>query len=136
VGSDTAGVLPGYLRGADRSAVQAAGRSDRLTLGRRSAGQGSRPQPGASLLQTRRYRVDPKSAKGTRAVVEANCRLYRKSSAKRNYELFPARSHFILGQAGWEEVADYAPDWARQNGVSASVPGADDSFASRTGVHP
>jgi alpha-beta hydrolase superfamily lysophospholipase len=29
-----------------------------------------------------------------------------------DYKEFPGRSHFTLGQPGWEEVADYALDWA------------------------
>jgi alpha-beta hydrolase superfamily lysophospholipase len=43
---------------------------------------------------------------------EANARHYRKSGAITDYEEFPGRSHYILGQDGWEEVADYALDWA------------------------
>lgn len=45
-------------------------------------------------------------------VVEANFKLYRKSSAITEYKEFPERSHYTLGQAGWEEVADYALSWA------------------------
>ena len=37
---------------------------------------------------------------------------YRKSSAITEYKEFPGRSHYIIGQDGWEEVADYALDWA------------------------
>ena len=37
---------------------------------------------------------------------------YSKSPAVTEYKEFPGRSHFILGQQGWEEVADYALDWA------------------------
>jgi len=55
------------------------------------------------------------------AVVEANFRLYRKSSARTDYRLFTGRTHFILGQAGWEEVADYALEWAARN----AAPGDD-----------
>jgi signal transduction histidine kinase len=29
------------------------------------------------------------------------------------YKEFPGRTHFIIGQSGWEEVADYVLDWAR-----------------------
>ena len=28
------------------------------------------------------------------------------------YKEFPGRAHYTLGQDGWEEVADYALDWA------------------------
>jgi pimeloyl-ACP methyl ester carboxylesterase len=37
---------------------------------------------------------------------------YRKSSAITDYKEFPGRAHFIIGQEGWEEVADYALAWA------------------------
>jgi pimeloyl-ACP methyl ester carboxylesterase len=37
---------------------------------------------------------------------------YRKSSAITDFKEFPGRTHFIIGQDGWEEVADYALAWA------------------------
>ena len=37
---------------------------------------------------------------------------YEKSPALTEYKEFPGRSHFIIGQDGWEEVADYALRWA------------------------
>jgi alpha-beta hydrolase superfamily lysophospholipase len=40
---------------------------------------------------------------------------YRKSSAITEYKEFPGRAHFIIGQNGWEEVADYALDWATEH---------------------
>ena len=46
------------------------------------------------------------------SVVEANFKLYNKSTAVTAYKEFPERTHFTLGQAGWEEVADYALEWA------------------------
>jgi pimeloyl-ACP methyl ester carboxylesterase len=46
------------------------------------------------------------------SVVKANYNLYRKSNAVTDYKEFPERSHYTLGQPGWEEVADYALDWA------------------------
>ena len=49
------------------------------------------------------------------AVNKANCKLYRKSAAVTDYKEFPGRSHYIVGQDGWEEVADYALDWAEQH---------------------
>jgi alpha-beta hydrolase superfamily lysophospholipase len=47
-------------------------------------------------------------------------RHYRKSAAVTEYKEFPGRSHFIIGQDGWEEVADYALSWALEH---AAVPG-------------
>jgi pimeloyl-ACP methyl ester carboxylesterase len=41
-----------------------------------------------------------------------NFKKYRKSEAITEYKEFPERSHYTLGQPGWEEVADFAIDWA------------------------
>ncbi len=38
-----------------------------------------------------------------------------KSAAVTEYKEFPGRSHFTIGQEGWEEVADYALDWATEH---------------------
>jgi pimeloyl-ACP methyl ester carboxylesterase len=48
-------------------------------------------------------------------VNKANWRLYRKSPAVTDYQEFPGRSHFIIGQDGWQEVADYALNWAEEH---------------------
>jgi pimeloyl-ACP methyl ester carboxylesterase len=37
---------------------------------------------------------------------------YRRSEAVTDYKEFPCRSHYTVGQDGWEAVADYALDWA------------------------
>ena len=51
------------------------------------------------------------------AVNQSNAKHYEQSTALTEYKEFPGRSHFTVGQAGWEEVADYALDWAiRQTG--------------------
>jgi pimeloyl-ACP methyl ester carboxylesterase len=42
---------------------------------------------------------------------------YEKSPALTEYKEFPGRSHFIIGQDGWEEVADYALRWAVDHAV-------------------
>jgi len=47
----------------------------------------------------------------------ANFRKYERSTAVTDYREFPGRTHWIIGQPGWEEVADHAMDWlARQLG--------------------
>ncbi len=48
------------------------------------------------------------------AVTRANAKLQHHSKAITAYKEFPGKSHFILGQPGWEEVADFALDWAIQ----------------------
>ena len=49
------------------------------------------------------------------SVVEANFKLYSKSKAVTEYKAFPGRTHYTLGQRGWEDVADYALTWAETN---------------------
>jgi len=40
-----------------------------------------------------------------------NYRNYAKSPAVTAFKEFPGRSHLLIAQRGWEEVADYALDW-------------------------
>jgi pimeloyl-ACP methyl ester carboxylesterase len=47
------------------------------------------------------------------AVVRANARAYRNSLATTEYKEFPGRTHFIVAQSGWREVAGFAIDWVR-----------------------
>jgi alpha-beta hydrolase superfamily lysophospholipase len=46
-------------------------------------------------------------------IVKANVRAYRHSTAVTEYKEFADRTHFIIGQSGWEEVANYSLDWTR-----------------------
>jgi pimeloyl-ACP methyl ester carboxylesterase len=46
-------------------------------------------------------------------VVRANARAYRNSLAITEYMEFPGRTHFIICQSGWQQVANFALDWAR-----------------------
>ena len=46
-------------------------------------------------------------------IVKANLRAYRHSTAVTEYKEFPGRTHFIIGQSGWEEVANFSLGWAR-----------------------
>ena len=56
------------------------------------------------------------------AVNESNAKHYRRSKAVTAYKEFPGRSHYTLGQDGWEEVADYALDWALTQTTPAPQP--------------
>jgi len=49
------------------------------------------------------------------AVNESNVKHYRHTKSVTDYKEFPGRSHYIVGQEGWEEVADYALEWAVEN---------------------
>jgi pimeloyl-ACP methyl ester carboxylesterase len=53
------------------------------------------------------------------AVNRENTRRYRRSSALTAYREFPGRSHYTVGQPGWEEVADFALSWALNPTVAA-----------------
>jgi pimeloyl-ACP methyl ester carboxylesterase len=46
------------------------------------------------------------------AVNESNVKHYRHTKSVTAYKEFPGRSHYIVGQEGWKEVADYALEWA------------------------
>jgi pimeloyl-ACP methyl ester carboxylesterase len=49
------------------------------------------------------------------SVNRANVRQYRRSTAVTDFVEFPGRSHLIVAQTGWEEVAEYALSWAQQH---------------------
>lgn len=46
------------------------------------------------------------------ALNRKNFRKYRGSPAVTEYKEFPGRSHYIIAERGWEEVAQYALDWS------------------------
>ena len=47
------------------------------------------------------------------ALNRKNFRKYSASSVVTEYKEFPGRSHYIIAEPGWEEVADYALKWAQ-----------------------
>ena len=55
---------------------------------------------------------------------------YRNSKALTEYKEFAGRSHYTLGQNGWEEVADYALDWARNHGAPDTAGSSSSSSSS------
>jgi pimeloyl-ACP methyl ester carboxylesterase len=50
------------------------------------------------------------SAKFTKQIADS----YNDRNSIVNYKSFEGRSHFICGENGWEEVADYVLDWIRK----------------------
>lgn len=56
---------------------------------------------------------------------------YAKSGAVTEYKLFPGRSHWTIAEPGWEEVADYALDWATTYARTRQAP-ASGSIAATT----
>jgi pimeloyl-ACP methyl ester carboxylesterase len=53
------------------------------------------------------------------SVNRANVKLQRKAPSATDYREFPARSHFP-GQDGWDEVADFALNWAVEHAGAAA----------------
>src|ERR671933_178516 len=46
---------------------------------------------------------------------------YHNTNAVTDYKEFPGRSHYTVGQDGWEEVADYALKWAEEKATQAAA---------------
>ena len=62
------------------------------------------------------------------SINKSNARKYRKSAAITDYKEFAGRSHFTIGQPGWEEVADYALEWAATAATKPEVRSRDQSW--------
>lgn len=56
------------------------------------------------------------------AVDRSTAKHYAKSTALTDYHEFPGRSHFTIGQEGWEELADYALAWAVKHAAGSRPP--------------
>ena len=52
------------------------------------------------------------------SVNQSNVKHYRHTESTTDYKEFEGRSHYIVGQEGWEEVADYALEWAQEHAVA------------------
>jgi len=48
---------------------------------------------------------------------KSNYDKYEPSASVTDFKAFAGRTHFIIGQKDWEEVADYILDWLNDNGV-------------------
>lgn len=48
---------------------------------------------------------------------KSNFEKYKASASVTDFKEFPGRTHFLIGQKGWEEVADYVASWLNQKGV-------------------
>ncbi len=48
---------------------------------------------------------------------KTNYSQYKQSSSVTDFKEFAGRTHFIVGQKGWEEVADYILSWLNDKGV-------------------
>lgn len=55
------------------------------------------------------------------SMVKENAKRQSKSKAITAYMEFPGRTHYTLGQEGWEEVADFALSWATANSPTTAA---------------
>jgi len=46
---------------------------------------------------------------------EKNAQAYSAEAGVVALKIFPARGHFICGEPGWEEVADFTAEWIQEN---------------------
>jgi pimeloyl-ACP methyl ester carboxylesterase len=63
------------------------------------------------------------------SVNRANLRKYRRSAATTDFVEFPGRSHLIVAQSGWEEVADHALSWAQKHVAVPTLAGSLEAMA-------
>lgn len=45
-------------------------------------------------------------------MVRQNVKRYEASPAQTDFKTYPGRNHFLIAASGWEEIADYALQWA------------------------
>jgi pimeloyl-ACP methyl ester carboxylesterase len=48
---------------------------------------------------------------------KTNYARYKNSPSETDFKVFAGRTHFIIGQKGWQEVADYIIAWLNEKGV-------------------
>ena len=48
---------------------------------------------------------------------KTNCEKYKGTSSTADYREFPGRTHYLIRQRGWEEIADYVAGWLSQHVV-------------------
>jgi pimeloyl-ACP methyl ester carboxylesterase len=53
------------------------------------------------------------------SVTESNFKHYRNSSATTDYHEFTGRLHYTVREDGWEAVADYALEWAKEHATTS-----------------
>jgi alpha-beta hydrolase superfamily lysophospholipase len=51
------------------------------------------------------------------SLIKSNHAKYRRSASVTDFKEFAGRTHFIIGQKGWEEIADYVLAWLNDKGV-------------------
>jgi pimeloyl-ACP methyl ester carboxylesterase len=54
-------------------------------------------------------------------LTEKNAKAYEHLGSVTSFKSFEGRSHYICGEPGWEEVAEYAADWLEQQEILETV---------------
>jgi pimeloyl-ACP methyl ester carboxylesterase len=70
-----------------------------------------KPHPPLLLIAGSRDHIIPA------ALNKTNFARYKNPASRTDYKEFPGRVHFIIGQSGWEEVADYVAAWLNDRGL-------------------
>ncbi len=70
-----------------------------------------KPHPPLLLIAGSADHIIPASLNRT------NYEKYKQSSSVTDFKEFPGRTHFIIGQAGWAEVAGYVLSWLDKKGM-------------------
>lgn len=50
------------------------------------------------------------------AFTKRNAAAYKDKNSITDFKSFPGRSHFLCGQEGWQEIAEYVSEWVGKNG--------------------
>jgi hypothetical protein len=58
------------------------------------------------------------------SVNKSNAKHYKAEGTITDYFEFPGRDHWTCAAPGWEQVADYALDWAVARATGAEAPAA------------
>ena len=84
----------------------------------------SEPRPPVNVEEHTFYEVgciSPRATLMPPAVNQSNVKHYRHTNSVTDYKEFPGRSHYTVGQDGWEEVADYALKWAEEKATQPAA---------------
>jgi hypothetical protein len=66
----------------------------------------------------------------------SNFKLIAQSPSLTAFKEFPGRPHFTAAVDGWEEVADYALEWALNPTATATVPVKDPEIVPELQIRP
>jgi alpha-beta hydrolase superfamily lysophospholipase len=65
-------------------------------------------------------------------LTEKNAKAYKHPGSVTAFKAFEGRSHYICGEPGWEEVAEYTAGWLEQQGFAETITTAREHLAVST----